>query len=350
MEWLVLKNRRHEGPYKEADLRRLLAEGKILVDDYVVSWRQAEAGELNYIPLRRVLGLQTSEVPVAAVPPGESSMPTASAVGEPSSPEAIPAGLLEAFDSSDLVPVQAGPEKPSPEELAVPRLEAVASHSESAARAASLGTLARFQRGFGLTVAAVFLALLVGAYLLLKKNYSGAPRLNAAASRAAPVARPPVAAAASAVSRGPLNLPTARSEPTPRATPEPSPEPAYQPPAYAESPASMPPLPMSDNLAAQEVERLHLPQGQAVENRFPSSTGGPGGAEAMIMPYPGQPPMPGAEGNAAVDPYAAAYGGTYPQGYLPAQGEAMPTPPEYAPPGDQAPPPAAGYPNPPQEY
>ncbi|MBS1982805.1 MAG: hypothetical protein JST16_01425 [Bdellovibrionales bacterium] len=84
MEWLVLRNRRHEGPFTESALKASVAEGRLSPDDYVITVAASESGDINYIPLKKAIKLPDVPVNVApaATTPGPVSQMKSSATQE----------------------------------------------------------------------------------------------------------------------------------------------------------------------------------------------------------------------------------------------------------------------------
>lgn len=62
MDWFVLRNRRHIGPYTELQLRKLLTDRKVSSQDYVLSKADSEKGIVNYVSLAQLLKLDPSEI------------------------------------------------------------------------------------------------------------------------------------------------------------------------------------------------------------------------------------------------------------------------------------------------
>jgi hypothetical protein len=89
MNWLVLKNRRHEGPFAEDALREFVRAGRFKAEDYAITVAQSEKGDFDYVSLRKILGLPEDAVP--ASPP----------VAPPRKPVVIPAAPPKPPGQSD---------------------------------------------------------------------------------------------------------------------------------------------------------------------------------------------------------------------------------------------------------
>jgi hypothetical protein len=111
MQWFVLKNRRHYGPFQENQLQKLKKKGEINPLDFIISKEKADLGELTYQKLADVFPAwaKTTTTPTSGgvestnQAPGKSSKP----LGEFSEEEILKSEVsrvfLESLDSVELL-------------------------------------------------------------------------------------------------------------------------------------------------------------------------------------------------------------------------------------------------------
>ena len=113
MAWLVLKNRRHLGPFSEEALKEAVLRGRVHPEDYAVSVAQADAGDYTYTAVKRVTQVPESTGQTAN-PKRESSLMARSEMPSPATvtkkeiarnePEVSPLTFGEASSSEDTAP------------------------------------------------------------------------------------------------------------------------------------------------------------------------------------------------------------------------------------------------------
>lgn len=112
MDWLVLKNRRHEGPFSEDALREAYRAGRFQAEDYALTVAQSERGDFEYTSVRKVLGLPEDSVaaPTPSVPPPRKPVAKKTPTPPPVSVAAKPAPLPVApvASGSPIVPQSGG--------------------------------------------------------------------------------------------------------------------------------------------------------------------------------------------------------------------------------------------------
>ncbi len=100
MRWYILRNRRHEGPFSENELRDQIVRGQFLISDYLLSEEDLEKGRVNYRVAGELLNLDTPSTSDSKAEAIDSPKKN-SEISEPNARR-----LVESLEAADFVQAQ----------------------------------------------------------------------------------------------------------------------------------------------------------------------------------------------------------------------------------------------------